>query len=62
MLSQSLEALLAFYPASRLKFGGVLTDSAVLYASHRYARKVICQAIYEIADDRAEDILSSIFS
>jgi hypothetical protein len=62
VLSQRLEALLAFYPASRLKFGGVLTDSAVLYASHRYARKVICQAISEIADDNAEDIVSSIFS
>ena len=62
VLSERIEALLAFYPASRLKFGGILTASALLSASHRYARKAICQAISEIADDNAEDIIKAIFS
>ena len=61
-LSARFVELLSYYPADRLSFGGVMTDSVLCFAAHRYAKRVICQALSEIAhENTARAILTKLF-
>jgi len=63
VLSGRFAELLSFYPAERLDFGGVVTDSKLYFAAHRYARKIICETLVGMADvNTARAILSKLFN
>jgi hypothetical protein len=48
MIEKRLRGLLSVYPVNRLRLGGVMGDSKMLFAAHAYARKAVAEAMTKI--------------
>ena len=48
VIEKRLKGLLSVYPVERLRFGGIVGDSRMLFAAHAYARKAIAEAMAKI--------------